>query len=96
MFGVRYLGLNPVTSPPVYFLHAFSISTSAMFARVQSQAKTSANSSSTFSLSADARAVESSPTSSMNHMNVPGTPLWRSRFSYLSEISLWNSLICIV
>jgi len=66
-----------------------------MLARVQSQAKTSANSSWAALLSLEARAVESSPTSSTNHIKVRGRPLWRSRFSYLRDIISWNSLICI-
>lgn len=59
------------------------MSMSFMFARVQSHAKTSANSSILFSLSSSwARAVASSPTSSMNHINVAGVPRCRSRASY--------------
>ena len=45
---LSYLGLKPLTLSPVYFSQAFSRSTSLMFANVQSQAKTSANSSSLF------------------------------------------------
>ena len=77
------------------FLQAFSRSTPLMIASVQSHAKTSANSSSLFSFSFDAKAVASSPTSSMNHRNVASVPLCRSRFPYLLEISCWNSLMCI-
>ena len=58
-----------------------------MLARVISQARTSANSSSRLALSSAVgllpgalfwRAVASSPTSCRNHMNVPGIPRRRS------------------
>jgi len=42
-----------------------------------------------------ARAVASSPTSSINQRNVAGIPRSRSRFSYFCEIISWNSFICI-
>jgi hypothetical protein len=93
---VSYFGLKPFTLLAVYFLQAFSKSTSLMFASVHSQAKTSANSSCLFLSSLETRAVDSSPTSSINHINVAGIPLSRSRFSYFFEISSWNSLICIL
>jgi len=83
---IYHFGLKPLILFPVYLLQAFSRLTSDMFARVQSHAKTSANSSSMFFWLFDASAVASSPTSSMNHMKVRGVPLSRSLFSYFSEI----------
>ncbi len=64
------------------FWIAFSRSMLLMLASVHSQAMTSANSSSRFSPpevwppcpAAFCSAVESSPTSSMSHMKVPGVP----------------------
>jgi len=82
-----YLGLKPLTLPLVYFLQAFSRSTSLIFASVHSHANTSANSSSLFCWLFWASAVASSPTSSMNHMNVAGIPRCWSRFLYFSAIS---------
>jgi hypothetical protein len=84
---LAYFGLKPLILPAVYFLQAFSKSTSFMLASVQSQASTSANSSALFFSSFDARAVASSPTSSTNHIKVAGTPLSRSRRLYFWEIS---------
>jgi len=83
---IYHFGLKPLILLPVYLLQAFSRFTSDIFARVQSHAKTSANSSSLLFWSFDANAVASSPTSSMNHINVRGIPLSRSLFSYFSEI----------
>jgi len=91
-----YLGLKSLTLLPVYFEQALSRSTSLIFASVHSQANTSANSSCLLSGSPEARAVASSPTSSINHINVAGIPLCWSRFLYFWAINRWNSLIFIL
>lgn len=85
--AIRYLGLKPSTLLPVYLAQAFSRSTLLIFASVQSQAKTSANSSTLFFWSLEARAVASSPTSSVNHIKVAGIPLCWSRFLYFLAIN---------
>jgi len=82
-----HFGLKPLSLPLVYFLQAFSKSTSLIFASVQSHASTSANSSCLFLASLETSAVANSPISSMNHINVAGIPLSLSRFSYFFEIS---------
>ena len=58
----------------------------ARLASVQSQASTSANSPFIASLSSSRSAVASSPTSSVNHMNVPPIPRAESRSKYICSI----------
>src|SRR5262249_7238701 len=68
--------------PPYFAWIAASRSTSAMLASVASHASTSANSAANSALSPARSAADNSPISSMNHMNVPSTPRWRSLPSY--------------
>src|SRR5439155_24896287 len=81
---------HPGQPAPYFRAIASSRSTPAMFARVASQARTSANSSTRSSWDPPRSAADSSPTSSMNHMNVPSAPRRPSFSPYMSRMSCCN------
>src|SRR5262249_3012628 len=82
---------HPGQPDPYLVLTAAARSTFTTFAIVVSQASTSANSAACSSGVPSRSAAASSPTSSINHMNVPSTPRARSFSKSICRISDWKS-----